>query len=82
LKPVTVERLLLSAGFWLLVVFVVDFLGVYFEKRLKASRAGKTFSLTGWVGVPLRWLAERREGAAGRQGKPVETPPEIESSPG
>ena len=33
----TVRRLAPSAGLWLLAVFVVDVLGVYFEKRLKTG---------------------------------------------
>ena len=82
LKPVTVERLLLSAGFWLLVVFAVDVLGVYFEKRLKAAREGKPFVPTSWLQVNLRWLTDRRKVKADRHGKPVDTPHEIESSPG
>jgi len=82
LKPVTVERLLLSAGLWLLAVFVVDVLGVYFEKRLKTVREGEPF-LPAWrVRLNLRRLTLRLFPRAGRPGKPADTAPEIESSPG
>jgi hypothetical protein len=42
LRPVTVDRLLLSAAFWIVFVIVLDFASAYLENRLKAIRARKS----------------------------------------
>jgi hypothetical protein len=36
LKPVTVERILISAAFWLVFVIVLDIAGEHFEKKVKS----------------------------------------------
>jgi hypothetical protein len=82
LKPVTAERLLLSAALWLLAVLVVDVLGVFVEKRLKADREGETFLPTGLLKLNLRRPSLRLYPKVDRPGKPTDAAPEIESSPG
>ena len=82
LKPVTVERLLLSAVFWLVIVLLVDLLGEILEKRLKASWEMKRPPTTSLARDFLDRVFTWRDPGIDRQVRPVEPPQETEGSAG
>jgi hypothetical protein len=49
LKPVTVERLLISAVFWVLVVVALDLVGEYYERKSNSRVGAKQPQLGNWA---------------------------------
>ena len=82
LKPVTVERLLLSAAFWLVLVLLVDLLGEALERRLKAYWEKKRPPTTSLGRVIFDRVFNWRDKGTDTQVRPVEPPQEIEGSAG